>query len=137
MVALVGDVGWVMERMCMLREGRRSGCWGLRMEGTNPRCAMVVVPPGISSGSARTSKVRARDSKTLFPLEIRCTPCVLTGHSRNGCDTPRSCSSFFPTENEKSHVYFVANRGKTFSHCACSKTLSFVRKVECASYLVS
>jgi hypothetical protein len=34
-------------------------------EGTNPRCAMVGVPPGISSGTARTSEVRARDSESF------------------------------------------------------------------------
>ena len=34
-------------------------------EGTNPRCAMVGVPPGISSETAGTSEVRARDSESF------------------------------------------------------------------------
>ena len=52
-------------------------------EGTNPMCAMVVVPPGISNGTARTSEVRARDSEYFVPY-IRCTPCVRTGHPIDG-----------------------------------------------------
>ncbi len=34
-------------------------------EGTNPRCAMAELPPGISSGTARISKLRARDSESF------------------------------------------------------------------------
>jgi len=52
-------------------------------EGTNPRFAMAMVPPGISSGLARTSKVRARDSSPSF-LKIRGTPSVWTSHPRDG-----------------------------------------------------
>ncbi len=33
----------------------------------NPRCAMTVVPPGISNGTAQTSEVRARDSESFVP----------------------------------------------------------------------
>ncbi len=36
-------------------------------EGIDPRSAMIVVPPGISSGTARTSEVRARDSESFVP----------------------------------------------------------------------
>jgi hypothetical protein len=36
-------------------------------EGIKPRCAMIVVPPGICSETARTSKVRARDSESFVP----------------------------------------------------------------------
>ncbi len=40
-------------------------------EATSPRFAMNVVPPGISSGTARTSEVRERDSECLVPSKIR------------------------------------------------------------------
>ena len=36
-------------------------------EGSNLRCDMTVVPPGICSGTARTSEVRARDSESFVP----------------------------------------------------------------------
>jgi hypothetical protein len=39
-------------------------------KGTCPQCALFVVPPGISSKTARTSEVRARDSESLVPYSL-------------------------------------------------------------------
>ena len=84
-------------------------------EGTKPRCAMVVVyASGHIQRKCPSKWGSGRDSKSLFPLEIRRTHSVLTGHYRDGCDTPNICSSFFFIENENGHVYFVANWEKYF-----------------------
>ena len=45
-------------------------------EGTEPPCAMGVVPPGISSGTTRASKDRASDSESLIPKNIGFIPCT-------------------------------------------------------------
>ena len=54
-----------MERIYMFEEKSEEWLVG-PPEGTDPRCVTDVMPPGISSGSARTSEVRARDSESLF-----------------------------------------------------------------------
>ena len=71
-------------------------------EGTNPRLAMVEVPPGISSGTARTSEVRARDSSPSF-LQIRGTASVWIDHPKDGCYNSQELFPGFPIENGKSH----------------------------------
>ena len=57
----------------MLREENPSVFLVGPPEGTYPRCAMVMVTPGISSGIARTIEIRARDSESLVLLKSGAT----------------------------------------------------------------
>ncbi len=44
--------------------------------GSRPRCTMVVVPPGISSGTARTSECAGKALRVPVP-KTSVHPCVL------------------------------------------------------------
>jgi hypothetical protein len=95
-----------------------------------PRCASIGMSQGIFCGTPKQVIVPVRDSESPFK-KIRCTPCVLTGHLRDGCDTPKNCSSFFLRNREEPFAVSLANRELPFLSLCFFQDTSFFEKGCC------